>query len=194
MTESGPANKEMCFLCFETLENKVLGTKSNKVSSLVVKQTNEAFPMFVTWKIGDNLRGCIGNFSPLPLYTGLQEYALISALRDSRFSPVSKEEIPKLNVGISLLHTFEEAQNALDWEIGKHGIRLFIDQYSATFLPEVAAEQGWDKEQTLIQLARKAGYYGKFDQRAMDRARVERYQSSKAKATYDEYKAFIASH
>lgn len=191
MSDSQPATKELCYLCFEALENKVLGQNSNKVSSRVVKNTDAAYPMFVTWKIGSRLRGCIGNFQPQPLYSGLQEYALISGLRDHRFDPIRADEIPKLNVGISLLHTFENASNALDWEVGKHGIRLFIDGYSATFLPEVASEQNWTKEQTLKQLAMKAGFYGKFDEKAMERSRVERYQSSKCKVTYDEYEAYV---
>ncbi|OHT07572.1 hypothetical protein TRFO_05224 [Tritrichomonas foetus] len=192
-SDSQPATKELCYLCFEALENEVLNQKSTKVSSRVVQQSNVAFPMFVTWKIGDALRGCIGNFKPLPLYSGLQEYALISALKDFRFDPVTAREIPKLNVGISLLHTFEDAQNALDWEVGKHGIRLFIDGMSATFLPEVASEQGWTKEETLQHLARKAGMYKPFDSAALARAKVERYQSSKCKVTYDEYKQYLAS-
>lgn len=193
MTSNSPATKELCYLCFEALENKVLGKNLTKVSSRVVQKTDDAYPMFVTWKIGDDLRGCIGNFQPQPLYKGLQEYALISGLRDYRFDPISADEIPKLNVGISLLHTFEDAENALDWEIGKHGIRLFIDGHSATFLPEVASEENWTKEETLKELAAKAGYWGRYDKSAMERSRVERYQSSKCKATYDEYKAFINS-
>ena len=190
---SEPATKELCYLCFEALENKVLGQNSTKVSSRVVQKNNVKFPMFVTWKIGDSLRGCIGNFEPLPLYSGLQEYAVISGLEDPRFRPMSAKEIPKLNVGISLLHTFEKAKNSLDWEVGKHGIDINIDGYSATFLPEVASEQNWTKEETLKHLVRKAGYSGKFDKSTIDRIRLERYQSSKCKATYDEYKAFIAN-
>ncbi|KAK8885114.1 hypothetical protein M9Y10_044243 [Tritrichomonas musculus] len=193
-SNSQPATKELCYLCFEALENKVLGQNLNKVSAQVVKKTDVAYPMFVTWKIGDNLRGCIGNFQPQPLYKGLQEYALISGLRDYRFDPIQANEIPKLNVGISLLHTFEDAKDALDWEVGKHGIRLFIDGHSATFLPEVAEEEHWTKEETLKELAMKAGFWSNYDKAAMDRSRVERYQSSKCKATYDEYKAFVNSH
>lgn len=47
--------------------------------------------LFVTWNTvgrrGDyRLRGCIGNFQPMPIREGIAEYALISALEDSRFS------------------------------------------------------------------------------------------------------------
>lgn len=61
-------------------------------------------PLFVTWNIvrpdgSTRLRGCIGNFSPMPLAMGLQEYALISALKDRRFSPIALSELPRLECG-----------------------------------------------------------------------------------------------
>jgi AMMECR1 domain-containing protein len=47
-------------------------------------------PIFVTWKIKEDLRGCIGTFSPSQLSTILGKYALISALEDDRFDPISE--------------------------------------------------------------------------------------------------------
>lgn len=53
----------------------------------------------------------------------------------------------------------------MDWDVGKHGIvidaQLKGREYSATFLPEVAAEENWSREETLKHLVRKAGYRGK---------------------------------
>lgn len=77
--------------------------------------------MFVTWTIGRDkrLRGCIGTFSELSLQSGLKEYALTSALKDSRFDPISPEEVPRLSVSVSILQGFEEARDYLDWTLGK---------------------------------------------------------------------------
>lgn len=65
-------------------------------------------------------------------------------MQDDRFKPVTLEEVKTLNVGVSLLVNFQSGKNALDWEVGKHGIvidaQLKGREYSATFLPEVAAE------------------------------------------------------
>jgi uncharacterized protein (TIGR00296 family) len=72
-------------------------------------------PIFVTWKIKDNLRGCIGTFAPSKLSGILGKYALISALEDDRFDPVSLKEVKTLNVGVSLLVNFQEGKKALDW-------------------------------------------------------------------------------
>ena len=70
-------------------------------------------------------------------------------------------ELPNLNCEVSLLVNFEEAKNPYDWEVGKHGIDIkFEDEegefHSATYLPEVAEEQGWDQKTTLKHLIRKA--------------------------------------
>ena len=97
-------------------------------------------PLFVTYHInGDTLRGCIGNLSPISLPHAVPEYALISALNDTRFAPVTLAELPNLSVTVSLLVKYEEC-SALDWEIGVHGILIEYKGHSATFLPEVSAE------------------------------------------------------
>ncbi len=68
-------------------------------------------------------------------------------MKDSRFSPMARDELPRLQVSVSILCHFEDGADFLDWEIGVHGIR--IEFYSergakktATYLPEVAPEQG----------------------------------------------------
>ncbi|XP_006819388.1 AMMECR1-like protein, partial [Saccoglossus kowalevskii] len=109
-------------------------------------------PLFVTWKAsgptnGDKrLRGCIGTFAAVHLHEGLRDYTISSALKDSRFQPISKDELPRLQCSVSLLTNFEEANDHLDWEVGIHGIRIqFISEKgskcTATYLPEVAIEQ-----------------------------------------------------
>ena len=88
---------------------------------------------------------------------------LVSAFRDDRFRPVMLEEVPHLECEVSLLHSFEKARNPLDWEVGKHGIMIDFEvedqSFSATFLPEVASEEGWDQLTTLKYLVAKAGYF-----------------------------------
>lgn len=78
----------------------------------------------------------------------MKEYSLTSALRDSRFDPITRDEIPRLTVSVSLLQGFEEAQGGyLDWTLGVHGIRIEFktergSTRTATYLPQVAPEQG----------------------------------------------------
>ena len=83
-------------------------------------------PLFVTWdKLKGNdyhLRGCIGTLAPLQLRGALAEYARTSAFRDPRFRPIARHEIHNLRVSVSLLVNYEDCENCLEWEVGKHGI------------------------------------------------------------------------
>jgi uncharacterized protein (TIGR00296 family) len=188
------ATKVMCFLCFEALQNETTKSKTSKVAERVIVPGDATqCPMFVTWKLNGSLRGCIGCFDDLPLWDGLQEYAVTAGTKDHRFSPISARELPQLSCAVSLLHSFEECANATDWEVGVHGIRLFVDGRRSTYLPEVAADQSWSKFETLKHLAAKGGFPGQYDEAAMARSTVKRYQSSKIAATWDEYQAFVQS-
>lgn len=120
-----------------------------------------------------------------------------SALRDPRFPPISKSEIPHLICGVSLLTQFEEATAWNDWQVGLHGIILKFAvngrSYSGTYLPDVASEQGWDHVQTVHSLARKAGYRGDVTESMLEQMVVTRYQSEKVKLSFEEYVAFKTS-
>jgi len=153
--------------------------------------------LFVTWnKSGSSgehrLRGCIGTLTPRMSHTGLRDYALTSALRDSRFNPITAAELPRLSCKVSLLSCFEEARGWDDWTVGVHGIQIeFVDPEghtrSATYLPEVAPEQGWDVAEAITSLLRKAGYNGPVIPGLLAAIRLVRYQSSVCALTYDQY-------
>ena len=82
------------------------------------------FPLFVTLLKDGHLRGCIGTFGDGKLGKTLQEYSYYSAMKDSRFPPVTLQEVPALKVEISLLSSFEVIQDPLDWQVGTHGIEV----------------------------------------------------------------------
>ncbi|KAJ4163511.1 hypothetical protein LMH87_005233 [Akanthomyces muscarius] len=175
-------------------------TPATSASSLTPATVTSA-PLFVTWNTIDDpddeedevsLRGCIGTFESQPLAEGLAEYALISALQDTRFAPISRRELPSLQVAVTLLTDFEEAADAHDWDVGVHGIRIsFHDKgrrYGATYLPDIASEQGWTKDETLFSLVRKAGWTGSRARWGELALKVTRYQGKKRSMNYGEYK------
>ena len=132
---------DMIFYCFDVLNSHL---HKHSEPPRRPQFTNHEFPLFVTWYIGreKELRGCIGTFQPLSLHDGLREYAITSALRDTRFDPISKDELSKLNCSVSLLTNFEPANSWNDWQIGTHGIRIeFLNEKghkrNATYLPEI---------------------------------------------------------
>jgi AMMECR1 domain-containing protein len=102
-------------------------------------------------------------------------------------------EFPQLRVSVSLLVQYEECDHCHDWTVGIHGIMIrWMDdlkqtEYSSTYLPEVAAEQGWDQVTAVTSLIRKAGYHGRASDDLLQKITCTRYQSSKQKVTFDEY-------
>ena len=93
---------------------------------------------------------------------------------------------------MTLLTDFEAAATATSWALGTHGLRIsFRDRsrrFSATYLPDVAVEQGWTKEETIVSLMRKAGWNGRKDEwRKVDDLKVVRYQGKKASLPYQDY-------
>ncbi|XP_060598922.1 nuclear protein AMMECR1-like [Ruditapes philippinarum] len=181
---------QMCFYCFDVLHSHLHSYEPPRTPSF----TNESYPLFVTWKLGKDkrLRGCIGTFSATNLQCGLREYAVTSAMRDSRFSPITKEEFPRLHCSVSILTHFEDARDYLDWEVGTNGVRIeFINEKghkkTATYLPEVAVEQGWDRVQTIDSLLRKGGYKGPLSNDIRRSIRLTRYRSEKITCSYSDY-------
>lgn len=107
---------------------------------------------------GDDLRGCMGIIQPmLPVVESVAQRAATAALGDPRFPNVTADELRHITVEVSVLTPPREVASARDIVIGRHGIILAKNGHSATFLPQVAPEQGWDRDETLSHLSRKAG-------------------------------------
>lgn len=132
---------------------------------LVVDTTGFTAPLkmhsgaFVTLKKHGELRGCIGRFTAdIPLYEVVQEMAIASSTQDTRFMPVSEKEIPELEIEISVLSPMKRVRSADEVILGKHGIYIKKGWSSGTFLPQVATETGWSREEFLGHCSRdKAG-------------------------------------
>jgi AmmeMemoRadiSam system protein A len=116
---------------------------------------------FVTLKNRGRLRGCIGQFiSDRPLVELVSEMARASATSDPRFvmSPITAGEVGKLHVEISVLSPLQRVEDPLSLELGTHGIYIKRGYACGCFLPQVADETGWGKEEFLSQCcSHKAG-------------------------------------
>jgi AmmeMemoRadiSam system protein A len=107
---------------------------------------------FVTLKNHDRLRGCIGQFiSDKPLIELVVEMAKASATGDPRFfaDPITADELEKLDVEISVLSPLKQTNDPLSLRLGVDGIYIKKGRASGCFLPQVADETGWSKEQFL---------------------------------------------
>ena len=189
MNSAPTIDKKHVRYCFDTLVAHLNG----KLSPEYPKDLPDFnAPLFVTWTTnpGKELRGCIGTFESQNLSKNLSKYALISAVQDSRFTPINKSELPRLNCSVSTLQNFVERDSWDKWEVGSHGIEIEYKhnggKYRGTFLPEVAKEQGWDQEETLKYLIRKSGCYDNYKS-VLHKIRLTTYESLKVTLGYEEY-------
>ena len=93
-------------------------------------------------------------------------------------------EVPSLHCSVSLLHSYEPGRDYKDWDLHIHGIIIDFTvndyhTYNATYLPEVAKEQGWSAEEAIESLVRKSGYKGKLTKTLLASIKLTRYQSVK---------------
>ena len=116
---------------------------------------------FVTLKNKDQLRGCIGQFtSEVPLIELVVEMAKASATSDPRFfaDPITADELEQLDIEISVLSPLNRTDDPLSLRLGVDGIYIKKGYASGCFLPQVATETGWSKEEFLSYCcAHKAG-------------------------------------
>lgn len=165
--QSGPTLddlKRLHRLAVLGIETAVLGASDQRKESL--HSEVEALPehlrspsgAFVTLKRKGQLRGCIGYIRGVkPLYQVVLENGINAAKKDPRFNPVAPQELEGLDVEVSVLSPLRPIASWEEFKVGEQGITLTKDGHTAVFLPEVATEQGWNRDQTLSQLARKAG-------------------------------------
>lgn len=106
---------------------------------------------------GGELRGCIGFIeSDDPHPRTVRDAAIAAATRDPRFPPVRADELPGLQIEISLL-TSPRPIRADEVECGRHGLIVSRGGRRGLLLPQVPAQFGWDREQFLAATCRKAG-------------------------------------
>ena len=112
---------------------------------------NEPRGCFVTMHQEGRLRGCIGQFEPRAgLLATLQEMSGATT-RDPRFRmmPVRPEDLDGIEVEISVLSPLTPTDDPLCLEPGVHGIYIRKGSATGCFLPQVAVETGWSREECL---------------------------------------------
>jgi MEMO1 family protein len=119
---------------------------------------NQELGAFVTLRINEDLRGCIGYTSAMePLYMTVRDAATLAAQRDPRFQPVSAIELPHLTYEISVLSPLRRVTNIEQIKVGQHGLLMKDGDLEGLLLPQVPTEQKWDRQTFLEQTCVKAG-------------------------------------
>lgn len=169
--EIAPINED-CFGLSEADKKQLLELARHTIGNYLTKgeifeATDEIFPaslhekrgVFVSLYLDGSLRGCIGHFEgDKPLWSIVQEMAVSSSIHDNRFPPVTLQELKEIDIEISVLSPLRKISSDKEIILGKHGIYMKKDNKAGTFLPQVATETGWTKEEFLGHCARdKAG-------------------------------------
>jgi AmmeMemoRadiSam system protein A len=103
---------------------------------------------FVSLHKQGRLRGCIGHFGEdTPLWEIVAEMARAAAFEDPRFPPLSRNELDDTDIEISVLTPMRRIQSLDEFQLHRHGIYIRKGYRSGTFLPQVADEVNWTKEE-----------------------------------------------
>ncbi|MEP7362013.1 MAG: AmmeMemoRadiSam system protein B [Acidobacteriota bacterium] len=112
--------------------------------------------VFVTIKKQGELRGCIGTLSPrADVWSTVADRTLAAARSDPRFPPLTSAEGP-VTLEVSLMTPLKLLGDWHAWKPGMGGV-LTMDDHGGLFLPQVAAENKWGREEFLENLSLKAG-------------------------------------
>ncbi len=138
------------------------------ISSAVIKKSLPDLPpfspslskpggAFVSLYSQGELRGCVGQVeNPGPLADVVAQSAISAALYDTRFSPITADEIAELKVEISILSVPERiSPEAI--VVGQHGLLVMRERFKGLLLPQVAAERKWSAQRFLEETCLKAG-------------------------------------
>jgi hypothetical protein len=155
----GPGEKkELLKIARQSIEGFVT---TGQAPDFAIKDTrlNQMEGAFVTITKHGALRGCVGNIiGQEPLYKTVRDMAVAAASQDPRFSPLTAAELKDISLEISVLSKPRRVQDASEIQLGRNGVIVRQGDHQGVFLPQVADETGWSKEEFLAQLcSQKAG-------------------------------------
>jgi hypothetical protein len=138
----------------DSLDGKPIAIPSSLTPTLKAKCS-----AFVSLHKHGQLRGCIGHFGEdVPLHEIVAEMARAAAFEDPRFMPVTRDELHDLDIEVSVLTPMRRIHSLDEFELHRHGIYIRKGYRSGTFLPQVADDVNWTKEEFIGHCSRdKAG-------------------------------------
>jgi AmmeMemoRadiSam system protein A len=146
----------------QSVETSVREGKSYEGSTGGLEALARERGAFVTITKNGQLRGCIGYVAPVkPLYVTVRDVAMMAALKDTRFRPVTASELGSLRYEISVLSPLRRVMDIQEIRIGQHGLLIHTSDHEGLLLPQVATEEKWDRATFLEEVCYKAGLAGR---------------------------------
>lgn len=133
--------KHLLGIAYNTLRTYVKDNRFYEIPIDVLPNAlKERYGVFVTLTRNKKLRGCTGKFATnLPLYWAVQKM-VISSTNDLRFPRIEEKELSNINIKISILSPLKRIKSVDNIILGRHGIYVYNNGKSGTFLPEVAID------------------------------------------------------
>ncbi|MBI4004052.1 MAG: AmmeMemoRadiSam system protein B, partial [Candidatus Omnitrophica bacterium] len=158
-TLSPEAGQALVHAARATLERSLARKDIPPVDLAGFPELAQAQGVFVTLRRRGELRGCIGRIeTDEPLNKTVPLVAMEAALKDSRFAPVSAEELPEIHVEVSVLTPPVPVAHPREVVAGRDGVVIEYSGHRGVFLPQVWDETGWTRVEFLRELAsQKAG-------------------------------------
>ena len=146
----------------------LVGIARRSITSVTLEKRLPEFPpfpaslsehrgAFVSLYCEGKLRGCVGQVeNPGPLADVVARVAISAALYDSRFAPITPQEVPAVKIEISVL-SVPERISADAIVAGRHGLLVVQGTHRGLLLPQVASERNWSGQRLLEETCVKAG-------------------------------------
>jgi len=113
--------------------------------------------VFVSLHAGARLRGCVGILGASASLDDLVAECAVAAAGDTRFAPVTMEELAGISIEISILGTARAVNSPSEVRIGEDGVIVTLGGRRGVLLPQVAGERGWNAIQFVEEACSKAG-------------------------------------
>jgi AmmeMemoRadiSam system protein A len=155
---SDEIRRQLLALARGTLEAHFRGEPPPRLASDRAETFGDPRAIFVTLRMGDRLRGCIGTLAPEgDLSRMVPRFALRAALEDPRFPALTAQELPDCTIEISVLTPPRPLEDPEEIVVGRDGLILEVAGRRGLLLPQVATEWEFDRTTFLAELSRKAG-------------------------------------
>jgi len=155
---SEETRRQLLALARGTLEAHFRGEPPPRLSSDRAETFGDPRAIFVTLRMGERLRGCIGTLAPEgDLARSVPRFVLRAALEDPRFPALTAQELTECTIEISVLTAPRSLEDPEEIVIGRDGLILEFGGRRGLLLPQVATEWEFDRTTFLSELSRKAG-------------------------------------
>ena len=139
-----------------SIENRLFGKEGQPLN--VPRALKKKMGAFVCLKTRGALKGCIGYVrAQMPLDETVKRMAVEAAFHDPRFVPLDADEWKHTEIEISVLTPMRKISDVSEIEVGVHGLDIDSGSFSGLLLPQVATENGWDRDAFLEYTCMKAG-------------------------------------